>query len=233
MNPRAIGAVGLALLFGGGLGPGGVAAQSLEQRIDRVEDGTVAFHFEVADDVQVCDHSIRQGPDGRGMHWGRWSDREQETCTDGPLELRVELRDGRVEDIDAGRIGAEPSDVDLGTVTPAEAAAWLVEIPWRARTDDGVGEAYMAIRFMEGVNVDARIAAAVEDRGLNPEIRQQVMFWAGQLVAGRMAERLRDVVLAEDEDQDVRDHAIFALSQRGAEEAVPLLMELASDAPHL
>jgi len=90
----------------------------------------------------------------------------------------------------------------------------------------------MAARFARDADVSEPVARAVRDRNLGSDVRRSAVFWAGQLAADNMAGALMDVIDDESEDQSLRDHAIFALSQRPDHESVPLLMELAQTAPH-
>ncbi|HKJ01552.1 MAG TPA: HEAT repeat domain-containing protein, partial [Longimicrobiales bacterium] len=56
------------------------------------------------------------------------------------------------------------------------------------------------------------------------------LFWVGQEAAEAATDGLAEVALGDDEAQDVRDAAVFALSQRPSDEGVPVLMELARTA---
>ena len=210
--------------------PGTARAQDLSGIVPG-PDGWTAFHYDIDPEVRVCENSIGRGSDGTRWMWGRTGD--DGGCEFGRVEVRARVRDGRIDEIDVGPVGAERVDRDLGEVAAQRAAEWLVEVPWRTRDDDAAGRAWMAIHLADDVNVDARMAAGVRDRGLPNAIRRQVLFWAGQTVTSRLGDALAEVVRAEAEDQELRDQAIFALSQRPAEESIPLLMDLARTAPHV
>ncbi len=68
------------------------------------------------------------------------------------------------------------------------------------------------------------------DASVASEARKNALFWLGQEAAEAATEGLADVALDEDEDQDVRDAAVFAISQRPRDEGVSVLMEVARTA---
>jgi HEAT repeat protein len=61
------------------------------------------------------------------------------------------------------------------------------------------------------------------------------VFWLGQAAAVEVTRELGSLVADDDEEMEVREHAIFALSQRPREEAVPALIRVfrTSDEPRL
>jgi HEAT repeat protein len=63
--------------------------------------------------------------------------------------------------------------------------------------------------------------------GENSELRQQAIHWLGQKAGERVAAGLRDIANSSDADTDVQLQVVHAISQRPADEAVPLLIQLA------
>ena len=63
--------------------------------------------------------------------------------------------------------------------------------------------------------------------GENSQLRQQAIHWLGQKAGERSLAALRDMANSSDEDTDVQVQVVHAISQRPAEEAVPLLIQLA------
>jgi hypothetical protein len=59
------------------------------------------------------------------------------------------------------------------------------------------------------------------------ENRNQALFWLGHKAGEKSLGVLKDVVEKEDADTEVQKHAVFVISRRPAEEAVPLLIKIA------
>ena len=61
----------------------------------------------------------------------------------------------------------------------------------------------------------------------NRSLRQQAIHWLGQKAGERSLAALRDIANSSDADTDVQLQVVHAISQRPANEAVPLLIQLA------
>jgi HEAT repeat protein len=68
------------------------------------------------------------------------------------------------------------------------------------------------------------------DRTVTAEGRKGALFWLGQEAADAATAGLAQVAGDEDEEQEIREAAVFALSQRPEGEGVPILMDLARTA---
>ena len=55
------------------------------------------------------------------------------------------------------------------------------------------------------------------------------MFWLGQAAGDAATRGLTDLVADGDQDHEVRESAVFALSQRPHDEGVPALIRIAKD----
>ncbi|HMG73605.1 MAG TPA: HEAT repeat domain-containing protein [Pyrinomonadaceae bacterium] len=73
-----------------------------------------------------------------------------------------------------------------------------------------------------------KIAQAEPDR----EMRKRALFWLGQKAGEKSLQGLRAVTTSSDADADVQTQAVFAISQRPANEAVPALINLAKIHPN-
>jgi hypothetical protein len=225
-------AVGLALGAALLADPGAAAGQDLESRV-RDGEGTVAFHFEVDDGVEVCDDGIVMNGDRR-MYRERW-DREDRNCSEGMAEAVVTVRAGEVRDVELEAwegAGSAPAGArDLGRVSPADAAAFFLAV---ARSDrdrpEAASDAILASTLARDVEVWPRLLDLARDGSMRGKVRKSAVFWLGQEAADAVTEGLADLAADEEEDQEVREAAVFALSQRPDDEAVPVLMELARSA---
>jgi HEAT repeat protein len=94
----------------------------------------------------------------------------------------------------------------------------------------GVEEAILPVMLADVAEAWRDVLAVAENRGMDPDVRRSALFWVGQEAAAAATAGLAGVAADEDEDQEVRSAAIFALSQRPREEGVPILMELARTA---
>ncbi|MEX2467884.1 MAG: hypothetical protein WD995_13325 [Gemmatimonadota bacterium] len=62
-------------------------------------------------------------------------------------------------------------------------------------------------------------------------VRKSALFWLGQEAAGAVTRGLIETAEDGAEAQDIRDAAVFAPSQRPADEGIPALMELTRTGP--
>lgn len=226
-----MGPVAVAGPFHPVLGAQEVPVESLEARL-REGRGRMTFRVAIRDGVEVCDRGIRTG-EGRG--WSRWNGgRDDQRCSTGEAVVALEVRDGQVRDLDlepwtgAGGEAAAPDRVGA-----REAADFLLRIV----DEDGARkeareEAMMAATLLDGVEVWPSLLDVARDRSRSSSLRRSALFWVGQAAAERVEDDLEEVALADDEEQEIRDAAVFALSQRPAEHAVPALMDVARTAPH-
>lgn len=209
----------------------GQTADALSRRIDAADGARVAFHFAVDSEVTVCENGFRRGSDG-GTWWGRWDD-DEAVCPGGPLEIVLLRRDGGIREVDFGPVGSRPRDVDLGEVDPGVAADFLVSLHRRGADDDTAEDALVGAVVARDARPAPGLLALARDRAVSNDLRRGALFWVSQVAARGIDESLVGIAGAQAEDQDVRDAAVFALSQRPPAEAVPSLMELARSAPHV
>src|SRR4030095_10552808 len=91
-------------------------------------------------------------------------------------------------------------------------------------------------------NNDGNASSRSDDAGINfliklaegepgRELRKQALFWIGQRAGKRSLEVLGNVVEKSDDDTEVQKQAVFAISQRPKDEAVPLLIKIARNHP--
>jgi HEAT repeat protein len=112
-------------------------------------------------------------------------------------------------------------------VPAREAADVMLKLAVEARGDDA-GELITAATLADSAVVWPELLRIARNTGLGEETRRQSVFWLGQ-AAGEAATRGLDSIVQQsgEEDLEVRKHAVFALSQRPAEEGVPALIRIA------
>lgn len=77
----------------------------------------------------------------------------------------------------------------------------------------------------------ARELLRVARSGDPEKLRKSAVFWLGQAAGQAVARDLGGLVEDEGTDMEVREHAVFALSQRPRDEAVPALIRIARENP--
>jgi hypothetical protein len=199
-------------------------AQSLTDQLRRAPDGTVRLSF-----------AAREGVCGSGPNSITIMDHDdtewEGTCERGPVRVSMQVRGGRVARSDTyvgGRWRTGPGRVtDLGLVPARDAADALLALAVEAEGEDA-GELITAATLADSAVVWPELLRIARNTRLSEETRRQSVFWLGQ-AAGEAATRGLGSIAARggDDDLEVRKHAVFALSQRPAEEGVPALIRIA------
>lgn len=198
------------------------AGQSLQRRIADAPDGSVRLSFAAREGV--CGS-------GRNINFHRGSDRDgwDWDCDEGPVRVALDVSDGRVTGVRTYVGGRwrplEGRVTDLGTVGAQEAAEFFLDLAGSGRSvrGDPITPAVLA----DSVTVWPRLLTIGRDSSLPKGIRRQAVFWVSQ-EAGEAATRgLAELAADEREDQDVREQAVFALSQLDDHRGVPMLIRLA------
>ena len=228
--------------------PRAVATQTavrVEEAVRATGDGWLRFAFDTRDGVEICPRGIRYGENrwvGSLRARGRLDDGVG--CAPGPAEVQLEVRDGTVRRVElpgAGR--AEARDArDLGHIEAVEAARYFVELAEgggsggaardasRSASRRAARDALLPAFLADVPEIWRDLARLARDRALPSEVREGALFWLGQEAASAATAGIAAVAVDEREEQEVRDAAVFALSQRPAEEGVPILMDLARSA---
>ena len=203
-------------------------AQSLAQRVANVADGTVRLSF--AARAGVCGDGRNNISTRRGEEDDDADVDGRRCCEPGPVRISLIFTGRRVTRVRAHvggqwRPATTAGTTDLGTVPAREAAEWLLAI---ARRDDpGAEHAILPATLADSVVVWPDLLAIARDHALRSETRRQAVFWVGQ-AAGEAATHGLDALVADDSvDRSVREQAVFALSQRPRDEAVPALIRIA------
>jgi hypothetical protein len=121
---------------------------------------------------------------------------------------------------------------DLGTVAEDDSARWLIGLD--KQTDQstgkrhGIGNHILAALAINRGNVARAALADMARNDARTETRKQAVFWLA-LVRGRDGEDIVSSVVLNDKDQDVREHAVFALSRLPDDRATPALIAVAEN----
>ena len=197
-----------------------VNAQSIEQRVAAVRDGTVRLTF--ASRPGVCGdgrETVRSGemivvfPSMYGH--GR---SEMSPCFTGPVRVAIGRADGETISVRThvgGRWAAGDRDdavTDLGVVSAPDAARYLLREATRARgrnTDYALGAAALA----DSVQLWSDLARIARDDAVRDDTRHRAVFWIGTYDDPAANRALRELAADTDLDDDVRGNAIIALAR--------------------
>ena len=209
-------------------------AQTLHDRVARIGTGTAALTFATRPGVcgdgagmigELDRRASRRwvsGSGGSGSHW-------QEGCEPGPARLTLGVVDGRVARVRLAvgtpRRAAAADVTDLGPVSAPVAAAYLLDLA--ERSDGPAGrEAIVAAAFADSAVVWPRLLRLARSTARPSATRREAAFWVADAAGRAVAPGDADAADASD-DREVREQAVFALSQRPRAESVPALIRIA------
>ena len=221
---------------------GPAAAQGLGARVAGAPDGTVRLSFAArpgvcGDGRGLIALECEGGRCRRGGHTilfdGRFdSDEVEYDCEPGPVRLSLTMRSGRVQSLRTyvgGRWVTPPRDAaltDLGTASAQDAVDFLLGLATREDTRAGE-EAILPVTLADSVTVWPMLLKLARDDRAPQRCRRQAVFWLGQAASDAATRGLTDLVDDADMDRDVKEQAVFALSQQPHEAGVPALIRIA------
>ncbi|HYH82543.1 MAG TPA: HEAT repeat domain-containing protein [Longimicrobium sp.] len=220
-------AVAVPACAGAQAGQGGLAA-----RVAAAPDGEVWMRF--ASRPGVCGSengfNISSGSGSRTARSGGdggWS------CVEGPVWVALVRRGGRVERVRTrvarGWSGAEGAGrvTDLGMVGARAASEYLLALAERATAGRVGEEAIVPATLADSVTTWPALLRMARNDALPEQTRRSSVFWLSQQAGDRITRELSAFVSDGDENRELRKHAVFALSQRPRDEAVPELVRIA------
>lgn len=207
-----------------------VGAQSLAERIQRVKTGEVWFGFATRPDV--CGDgvgTIQSGEHNRrteGYTWGR-------PCEHGPARIVFRMSEGRITKVKT-TVGPEwpkagSGVTDLGIVPAPEAAKTLIAIGGAA---SGSADAIFPATLADSAEIWPDLMALARRKSAPSDSRKQAIFWLGQAAGDKATTGLTELADANDDEKEVRESAVFALSQLSDGGGVTSLIKLARTSSH-
>jgi len=208
-------------------------AQSIAQRVRAAGTGTVELRY--AARPGVCGDGRRFFSMGGNTYYGQWSsgDRPMTNCQPGPARVRLRVEGGSVTSVRVA-VGpavshAEPAS-DLGAVPAAEAASFFLSL---ADTSGGRGshDAIVAAVLADSVSVWQRLLAIAEntDRA-SGATRRNALFWVSRFATAKVmghGEDIAEIEGRDDDRDDTRRDAVFALSQMRGKQGLDPLIQIA------
>jgi HEAT repeat protein len=206
-------------------------AQSLASRVAAVDNGSVTFHYGARPGICGDGESfVRTGP--RTYH-GSWSSRRpMEPCIFGPVQVRLTVEDGAVLRVESwvGPLRSRGAR-DLGGVSAPEAARYLMTIAARGTARASKNAIFPAVLADSATVWPALFPIARDTETRSKSTRQDALFWLSRFASATLAGRPNSP-FAEDEepkseDDELKTHAVFVLSQLPRDEGIPQLLETA------
>ena len=200
---------------------GAAAAQTIDRRVAAAPDGTVRLSFAARPGVCGNGHNVNI-QDSRNPDW-------ESDCDNGPVRTVLTVSGGKVTRVRSyvgGRWRAAGAGVtDLGTVSAPEAANYLLDLA--SRSPGGSNEAVFAATLADSAMIWPALVRLAKNDAVPREIRRSAVFWLGQAAGSAATASLDSLVGDARGDRQIREAAVFALSQRPKDEGVPALIRVA------
>jgi len=210
------------------------AAQDLARQIARAPDGEVRVSFAARPGVYGNGRNVIAWDCGSGRCrnvQGNYDDRDDwhSSCDSGPVRVVLAVRGGtvtRAKVYVGGHWTAGGAGVtDLGTVSAPAAAAYFLDLARTAPGDAG-SSAVFAATLADSVTVWPDLLRLARSPQVAEHTRRTAVFWLGQAAEEAATRGLAELVDDDSGDREVRQAAVFALSQRPRDEGVPVLIRV-------
>jgi hypothetical protein len=229
MNTRTLARWGVLALIGS---TAPLQAQQIAERVAAIGNGKAVFHF--TSRPGVCGDGLRLMRIGRHSYFGSYSsDTRYEQCVIGPVQVRLTVRDGTVEQVEtwAGPLRSREGS-DLGVVPAADAARYMLSIAARGNSYASAKAILPAVLADSASVWPALLIIAHDLEGRSKGTRQDAMFWLSRYASAATAGRTNSPFDDDEDDddsgsEDLKSHAVFVLSQLPHGEGVDNLLEIA------
>jgi hypothetical protein len=207
-----------------------VQAQALAQRVRGVSNGVVELSY--ASRPGVCGDGRRYFSMGRRTYYGEWNGVNHSNCVPGPARVRMRVEGGTITDVKVTvgpKVTREEHATDLGEVGSVDAANFFLSLADSSSTHVTHGAITAAV-LADSASVWRRLLAIATDSSrATGSTRRDALFWVGRFVAAKITGHGEDLAAIEDDDDrdDTRDAAVFALSQLRGKEGVEPLLQIA------
>ena len=207
-------------------------AQTLANRIASAADRSVQFSYPVR--PGVCGDGRTYISTGSGNYYGTFSTNSADQCLAGPVRVVADLADRNVIALRTyvgGAVAAVETGVtNLGTVSAAEAADYLIGVA--ARADGRIGrDAIFAALLGENVELTPRLLDIARDQNRPLETRRAALSGlvrSDSRQFDRVGSALVQIATNESDVRGVRSSALSALSRLDHGAGIQPLIQLAS-----
>jgi len=209
--------------------------QSLERRVAGAPDGSVRFSFAAKPGVygngrNMISWDCDKGNCHNRQVDGNWDDRNDwdSPCDSGPVRVALTKSGGRITDLRVyvgGEWRASTSATDLGTVSTKDAASYLLALALKDESRASEKAIFPAV-LADSVTIWPDLLKIAKADNVSRKVKRSAVFWLGQAAGDAATRGLTDLVDDGSADHEVRETAVFALSQRPHEEGVPALIRI-------
>ncbi len=206
-------------------------AQSIAQRVAQA-NGVLDIVYPSRDGVcgdgrGMIGHLFGQGTRYNGISVSRdRRDAEREACERGPARVEVSVASGEVTRLRTfvGPVRSASSNSQTINTTAADAGAWLSDL---VATGSGriASDAMLPLLVANGSEPWPLFLRVARDETRSRATRGTALIWLGNGVAEKLG--LSDADDRETEEDELRQQAVFVLTQRPKSESVPELIDLA------
>jgi len=215
--------------------PRAASAQTLGQRVTQ-SDGVVDVIYPSRPGACGDGEGLIKNLLGRSMYvsgnstfsgHGSWSDRP---CEHGPARVAVSVASGEITRLRAYVGPTRPATAGRRTIetSAADASAWLSGLI--ANGTGGIpSEAMIPLILADGPEPWPLLLRVARDENRSRATRGAALLWLGNGVSEKLG--LGDDE-AKSDDDEMRQQAVFVLSQRPKSESVPELIDLAKHAKY-
>lgn len=197
------------------------------RRAIRASDGVARFEL-----------AARTGVWGNGRTWNISRADESgrrhhcDGCTNGPIRVTVRVEDGEEVEV-RSRVGGAWREAGRDIARPSAAAAsdYLLALAERGGDLDSESreDALQAAVSAEGAVDWERLLDLARDRSRESDLREAALFWTAREAGVRAADGIEQIAVASDEETDVQEAAVFALTQLPEDRGTDVLLRLARD----
>lgn len=204
------------------------AQTTLADRVAAVRDGELQFEF-----------AAREGACGNGMSYirvnddvinGDWSDSRETECVAGPVRIVLRKEGGNIVSLReyVGPARTVSGRTELGEVSPEEGSAFLLALAERGTPARVAGHAIFPAMLGRGVVAWPTLLRIARNR--DRARGNETMLWLSRYAAAKL-EGSDDPFSVDrgdrTDEEEVKEHAVFALSQLRGREGIDPLIQVA------
>ena len=209
-----------------------LGAQSLDDRVGAVKDGSVQMTFASrpdacgdGDDVLGLGRLITVYPSMQGHGWSNAN------CTFGPARVVITKRDGELTAVRTYIGGVRRSTsgaIDLGVVPARAAASYFLDLASTANRRVATS-AIMAAAVADSVDIWRQLLALARNENRPSDVRSSALYWMSGVAPAEAVAPLAVLARSGAESRTLREGVVMTLGQLRDGVGVPTLIELTRD----